>query len=78
MAPRAQDTQAVEFGQDEFPTFVREAMREFVRLALTAVLEEEVTALIGAAPYERNPLCRDQRNGHYARDLDTSVGHIDH
>jgi putative transposase len=57
---------------------VREAMREFVRLALTTVLEEEVTALIGAAPYERNLLRRDRRNGHYARDLDTSVGHIDH
>jgi putative transposase len=77
MAPQAKDTQTVAFRQDDFQQFVRETMREFVRVALTTILEEEVTALIGAAPYERNPIRRDHRNGSYTRDLDTSVGRIE-
>jgi transposase-like protein len=84
MAPQAKDTQAVSFRQapapltnDEFQQLVRETMRDFVRLALTTILEEEVTALIGAAPYEQNPVRRDHRNGSYTRDLVTSVGRIE-
>ncbi len=76
MAPRAKDTQSVEFRQDDFQAFVRDTMRDFVRIALTTILEEEVTALIGAAPYERNLIRRDHRNGTYTRNLDTSVGRI--
>ncbi len=71
MAPRAQDTQPVEFSQHDFHAYVRATMCEAVRLALTAILEEEMTALIGAAPYEHSPLWRDRRNGYYTRDLDT-------
>jgi transposase-like protein len=52
-------------------------MREAVRMALSAVLEEEITILIGANPYERTATRRDHRNGYYVRDLDTSVGHLD-
>ena len=77
MAPRAQDTQLSEFRQDDFQAFVRDTMRDFVRIALTTILEEEVTALIGAAPYEHNARRRDRRNGSYTRDLDTSVGRIE-
>jgi putative transposase len=77
MAPRAQDTQSSEFGQNDFQAFVRDTMRDFVRIALTTILEEEVTALIGAAPYEHNALRRDRRNGFYTRDLDTSVGRLE-
>ncbi len=77
MAPRAQDTQSAEFRQDDFQAFVRDTMRDFVRIALTTILEEEVTALIGAAPYEHTPIRRDRRNGTYTRDLDTSVGRIE-
>lgn len=76
MAPRAQDTPAVEFRQNEFQAWVRDTMRDFVRIALTTVLDEEVTALVGAAPYEHSPLRRDYRNGTYTRDLDTSVGRL--
>jgi len=47
-----------------------------VRVALINVLEEEVSAFIGALPYERNEHRRDQRNGHYTRDLETSMGQI--
>ena len=84
MAPQAKDTQPVAFRQafappsnDEFQQLVRDTMRDFVRLALTTILEEEVTALIGAARYEQNPVRRDHRNGSYPRDLVTSVGHIE-
>lgn len=77
MAPHAKDTQTDSFCQDDFQHFVRETMRNGVRIALTTILEEEVTALIRAAPYERNPIRRDHRNGSYTRDLETSVGRIE-
>jgi len=77
MAPQAKDTQTVSFRQEDFQQFVRDTMRDFVRIALTTILEEEVTALIGAAPYEQTPSRRDHRNGAYTRDLDTSVGRIE-
>jgi len=39
-------------------------------------LEEEVTAFIGAAPYERSQQRRDHRNGHYTRQLETTGGQV--
>lgn len=77
MALQSKDTQPETFRQDEFQTYIRETLRNCVRLALTAILEEEVTAFIGAAPYEQNLIRRDYRNGSYTRDLDTSVGRLD-
>ena len=62
--------------QDEFEQMVKERLQYAVRLALIRVLEEEVTAFIGAKPYERNMQRRDQRNGHYTRSLETTVGQI--
>jgi transposase-like protein len=41
------------------------------------VLEEEVTAFIGAQPYERTQQRRDQRPEHYTRDLEPSTGQIE-
>ncbi len=76
MALQTKDTQPATFRQDEFQTYIRETMRNCVRLALIAILEEEVTAFIGAAPYEQTLTRRDYRNGAYPRDLDTSVGRI--
>lgn len=55
---------------------VKERLQYAVRLALISVLEEEVTAFIGAKPYERSTQRRDQRNGHYTRNLETTVGQI--
>ena len=55
---------------------LQERLRQAVRIALISVLEEEVTAFIGALPYERNEQRRDQRNGHYTRDLETTMGLI--
>jgi len=59
-----------------FEQMVRERLRYAVRAALISVLEEEVTAFIGAKPYERSAQRRDQRNGHSTRDLETTVGPI--
>jgi hypothetical protein len=55
---------------------VRERLRFAVRTALISVLEEEVTAFVGAKPDERNEERRDQRNGHYSRNLETTAGLI--
>jgi len=64
------------FCQETFQQLVQERLRQAVRAALMSVLEEEVTALIGAKPYERSRQRRDYRNGHYRRDLETTVGSI--
>ena len=44
---------------------------------ITRYWMDEVSALIGALPYERTPGRRDYRNGHYTRDLETTVGLIE-
>ena len=62
--------------QEIFEQFVQERLQQAVRVALISVLEEEVTAFIGASPYERNEQRRDQRNGHYTRNLETTRGQI--
>src|SRR5512140_798084 len=77
MAPAKQDNALAQIGQEQFQAFLQAQMREAVRLALIAVLEEEVTVLIGAGPYERTLTRQDQRNGQYPRNLDTSVGRIE-
>ena len=77
MALQSQDTQPQPIRQDEFQSYIRETMRNVVRFALTTILEEEVTAFIGAAPYEQNLIRRDYRNGSYMRDLDTGVGRLE-
>ena len=56
---------------------VKERLRQAVRVALISILEEEVTAFIGAKPYERSQERRDQRNGYYHRDLETTVGYLE-
>lgn len=76
MALQSKDTQPAPFRQDDFQIYLRQTLRNVVRLALTTILEEEVTAFIGAAPYEQNLARRDYRNGTYTRDLDTSVGRL--
>lgn len=63
--------------QEEFQSYVRAEIREAIRLTLTQILEEELTAVIGAGRYERSAERNDQRNGSYQRDLVTTVGKID-
>jgi transposase-like protein len=62
--------------QVSFEQMLTERLREAVRSALITVLEEEVTAVIGAKPYERTGERRDYRNGSYSRDLETTMGLI--
>jgi putative transposase len=76
MVHSSNDSEMLSVSQEVFQQFVQEWLRQAVRVALISILEEEVTAFIGAAPYERSEGRRDRRNGHYTRDLETSVGHI--
>src|SRR5262245_5210351 len=81
MAPKAENTRPSALSQpispDEFTTMLTAQMKEAVRFALSTILEAEVTALVGALPYERSVSRTDQRNGHYSRDLDTTIGLIE-
>jgi len=70
------NNEEVLISQEAFEQMVKERLRQAVRVALISVLEEEVTAFIGAKPYERSEKRRDQRNGYYTRDLETTVGQI--
>lgn len=77
MAPKTEDTRPTAMSQDEFTDMLTTQMKEAVRLTLVTILEAEITALVGALPHERSFTRTDRRNGHYARDLDTTMGHID-
>jgi len=74
MAPQPEHTPPAPFDQASFTALLTEQVRTAVRAALITVLEEEVTAFIGALPYARSATRRDRRNGYYTRDLDTTVG----
>lgn len=71
------DSEILKTSQEQFAQYVREQLWMAVRITLVTILEEEVQAFIGARPYERTQQRRDQRNGHYTRDLDTTMGHIE-
>jgi transposase-like protein len=76
MAHKENHIEDVVRSQEAFEEMVQERLRQAVRIALISVLEEEVTAFIGARPYERSEQRRDQRNGFYRRQLETTVGQI--
>jgi putative transposase len=61
--------------KEELPEgdFLREAVHRFVH----ALMEAEVTALVGAAPFERTEERTTQRNGHRGRRWDTRVGTLE-
>jgi putative transposase len=77
MTPIQDDTQTIEFCQDDFQSMLREQMRLAVRYTLITILNEEVDIFVGAGRYERSDQRHDQRNGTYPRSLGTSVGQID-
>ncbi|HUI87348.1 MAG TPA: transposase [Anaerolineales bacterium] len=60
-------------GQAVIEEVLQERLRLAIKYTLVHVLEEEVDAFVKAAPYQRSPDRRDQRNGDYARDLGTSM-----
>ncbi len=76
MTHQQNDTQECMASQASFEAMLREKLQEAVRTALITVLEAEVDAFIGAVRYEQSEQRRDYRNGHYTRNLDTSIGHI--
>lgn len=76
MTHREKTIEEVVRSQEAFEQLVKERLQYAVRTALISVLEEEVAAFIGAKPYERSEKRRDQRNGHYTRHLETTVGQI--
>lgn len=76
MTPTQDDTQSAPIGQTEFRDVLHEKLRHAVRYTLVTILEEELSAFLGAEPYQRTPGRRGQRNGCYTRSLDTSVGKI--
>ena len=76
MIPENDNTQITELSQTEFHKMLREKMRLAVQMTLLTVLEEEVTAWVGAERYKRQKTRRDYRNGSYSRDLGTSVGPV--
>src|SRR5436305_12233501 len=67
---RRSDEQIVQQALTDDPSF----LEEIVRRALQQILEAEMTAHIGAAPYERTDERRGQRNGYNRRTLRTRVG----
>lgn len=77
MALRTQDSIVTAPSQSEFQALLQERLRSAVRLALVAILEAEVEEFVGALPYQRTDQRQDQRNGHYTRDLETTVGLIE-
>lgn len=60
-------------GVDEEINFLKEAVRSFVH----QLMDEEVSALIGAERYERTEERTTRRNGYRHRTWDTRVGSID-
>ena len=76
MAHQQNDIETMKGSQETLKQMLQERLREAVRIVLISVLEEEVTAFIGALPYERNQQRQDQRNGHYTRNLETTMGQI--
>jgi hypothetical protein len=66
MTPKLKHTQEGPISQSEFHTYVRDQMRAALRVTLTTILEEELTALIGAGPYEQKATRRDAAGGGYA------------
>lgn len=77
MTPKPENTQPTHPSQAEFQDLLRERLRLAIRVTLATILEEEVTSFIGADPYARSATRRDQRNGHYTRDLVTTAGKVD-
>jgi putative transposase len=73
VAPKQQDTTVEALSQSNFQSLLQEQVRMAVRLTLVKILVEKVSALIGVLPYQRTPERRDYRNGHYTRDLETTV-----
>ena len=77
MTPTPEPIVPATLSQVEFQGLLHEKLRAAIRLTLVTVLEEEITTFVGAPRYGRAPSRRDQRNGHYPRDLVTTAGKVE-
>jgi len=77
MTPKRNHTLTQAERQATIHELLQEKMRLAIRHTLVTVLEEEVDNFIQAALYQRTPNRKDYRNGHYERDLVTTVGEIE-
>src|SRR3974377_348991 len=56
---------------------ITSGVKKFIKGFIEDLLTEEVTARIGACPYERSRERQGYRNGHYLRDLLTKFGLVE-
>ncbi len=77
MTPRRNHTLSQAERQATIHELLQEKMQLAIRHTLITVLEEEVENFIQAALYQRTPNRKDYRNGHYERDLVTTMGEIE-
>lgn len=77
MLPKPEDKVEEGVSQAEFQEILQEKIRMAIRVTMITVLEEEIEAYIQAARYQRTDHRRDERNGHYTRNLGTSMGLIE-
>jgi putative transposase len=76
MTPDPEHTESAVISQADFHALLRDKMCWAVRFLLNTVLDAEVEAFIGAAPYARTPTRQDYRNGSYERGLVTGIGAV--
>lgn len=77
MAPRANHKLLDNEGQGLIQELLQERLKLSIQYTFITVLEEEVEAFLNAALYQRTPYRQGHRNGHYERDLVTTVGLIE-
>ena len=77
MTSRQKNTLSGAERQAAIHELLQEQMRLNIRMTFITVLEEEVNGFIQAALYQRTPERQDYRNGHYERDLVTTVGKLE-
>jgi transposase-like protein len=63
--------------QEEVGTDLQELFRGAIRMTLESLLEQEISALVGARRWQRVSSRKDSYNGSYLRGLLTTLGHID-
>lgn len=77
MAPRTNHKPLGNDGQGLIQELLQERLKLSIQYTFISVLEEEVEAFLNAALYQRTPNRQGHRNGHYERDLVTTLGLIE-
>jgi transposase-like protein len=73
----AETSSSQEMVQQAFHRYLREEVRNAVRIVMEEVMREELTQFLGAGYGEISPDRKGYRNGSYTRDLATSSGRIE-